>query len=113
MRKLISSDEAKPSACQHTEPCSDCPWRRDALPGWLGGATVTDWLRTAHTDSMVPCHTVGNQQCAGIAIYRRNVAKSVMPPLLRLEADREAVFAFPTEFSVHHDPARDPNERLW
>lgn len=102
-RKLITSDEAKPRKAQHTAPCSDCPWARDALNGWLGGASIDDWLRTAHSDTFVPCHTVGNQQCAGLAIYRRNVCKRVEPPLLALPADTARVFSTPMEFRAHHE----------
>lgn len=103
-RQLVTSDEARPRKTQHTQPCADCPWGRASLPGWLGGADVQTWLQVAHSDTHVPCHTVGNQQCAGIAIYRRNVAKRVDPPLLRLEKDVEKVFATPMEFQKHHGP---------
>lgn len=106
-RQLISSDEARPAKCQHTKPCSDCPWARRALNGWLGGASVDDWLRTAHSDTHVECHTLTGVQCAGLAIYRRNVCKSVMPPLLKLEADREHAFATPMEFRAHHERMPD------
>ncbi len=37
-KKFISSEDAVQAKCQHTTPCSDCPWRRDSLNGWLGGA---------------------------------------------------------------------------
>ncbi|WP_266032422.1 hypothetical protein [Brucella intermedia] len=102
-RQLISSDEAVEGKVQHKKPCSDCPWARTALNGWLGGATPEEWLRTAHSDTYVDCHTIKNQQCAGLAIYRRNVCKRVEPPLLTLEADKETCFATPTEFKEHHE----------
>lgn len=100
--KLISSDEAVQAKCQHKTPCSDCPWRRDSLNGWLGSMTPEEWVRVAHSDSTVDCHTLKGAQCAGIAVYRRNVAKMAYPPNLRLEADKEKVFGFPTEFIAHH-----------
>ena len=102
-RKLISSDEAVQSERQHTTPCSDCPWRRDSLNGWLGGASVEAWLHRAHADTYVPCHTISNQQCAGIAIYRRNTCKRVDPPLLTLPKDTETVFRWAPEFREHHE----------
>ena len=102
-RQLISSDEAVQADRQHTQPCSDCPFTRDALNGWLGGASIDDWIRTAHADALVPCHVIDNQQCAGLAIYRRNVCKAVRPPLLVLPVDREKVFATPMEFRAHHE----------
>lgn len=102
MRQLISSDEAVEATCQHVRPCSDCPWSRKSLNGWLGGATPDDWVRAAHSDTKIDCHTMKGAQCAGLAIYRRNVCKSVDAPLLKLEADKEAVFSTPMEFREHH-----------
>lgn len=101
-RKLITRDEAVEGKVQHTRPCSDCPWSRESVNGWLGGGTPEEWVRTAHSDQVVDCHAIKNTQCAGIAIYRRNVCKMAYPPNLKLEADREAVFATPMEFTAHH-----------
>ncbi len=91
-----------PSPKRYTRPCSDCPMRRDALNGWLGGATPEEYARLAHSDAIVKCHVHGNVQCAGMAIYRRNVCKRVDPPGLVLPADREEVFSTPMEFLEHH-----------
>jgi hypothetical protein len=102
MKRLVSSAGAKTAKSQHTEPCSDCPWARTALPGWLGGDSVDAWLFTAHHDHVVPCHTLKGAQCAGIAIYRRNVCKEARPPMLKLERDLIKVFASPVEFRTHH-----------
>jgi hypothetical protein len=103
-RQLITIDEAKPAQGQHTKPCSDCPWSRKSLPGWLGGESVADWLAEAHGNHEIPCHTLAGAQCAGAAIYRRNVCKlHVNDGVLLLEADRERVFATPMEFKRHHE----------
>lgn len=102
-RKLISREEAVQAKGQHTKPCSDCPWAREALNGWLGGGSIDDWLHTAHSDAHVDCHTLRGAQCAGLAIYRRNVCKRVEPPLLVLERDTDKVFATPMEFREHHE----------
>lgn len=104
-RQLLTNEDAKPRSTQHKSPCSDCPWARKALPGWLGSLTADEWVVVAHGDGVVPCHTVGNQQCAGMAIYRANVCKSVRPqdpPAVVLPADRKKVFASPMEFKEHH-----------
>lgn len=101
-RKLITSDEARPCAGQPTRPCSDCPMARDALPGWLGGATPEEYARLAHSDTVVSCHTLKGPQCVGMAIYRANVVKRCDPPNLRLPKDTAAVFATPMEFLQHH-----------
>jgi hypothetical protein len=103
-RQLVTIDEAKPAKGQHKKPCGDCPWSRHSLPGWLGGETVDAWLAEAHSDNEIPCHTLQGVQCAGSSIYRRNVCKTPRPGsgVLRLEADRELVFATPSEFKEHH-----------
>ena len=104
MRQLISSDESLPTDTQPIHPCADCPWSRNALPGWLGGPTVDGWLAFAHSDDVILCHTLIGPQCAGVAIYRANVAKLPRDPdVLRLPADRERVFASPNEFRNHHE----------
>lgn len=102
-RKLISSAEAVQAKCQHKTPCSDCPWAREALNGWLGGADVDTWIRAAHSDQQVECHTLNGAQCAGLAIYRANVCKTPRDPeVLRLPKDEVKVFATPMEFMEHH-----------
>lgn len=108
-RRLISSEEAVQAKCQHKTPCSDCPWARAALNGWLGGASIDEWLRTAHSDTRVDCHTLKGAQCAGLAIYRKNVVKRVEPPLLALPADDAKVFSTPMQFRAHHEAM--PNSR--
>ncbi len=102
-RLMVSSAEAQPAKGQHTKPCSDCPWRRDSLEGWLGGLTTGEWLNEAHGEGSISCHTLQGAQCAGSAIYRANVCK--LPRLaaaLRLPPDREHVFANRFEFIEHH-----------
>lgn len=98
-KKLISSAEAVVGKAQHTQPCSDCPMARSALPGWLGGVTPEEYAQLAHSDAMVNCHAIRRTQCAGMAIYRKNVCKSAF---FVLPADKVAVFATPFEFLKHH-----------
>lgn len=101
-RRLITDEEAVEATCQHVKACSDCPWSRKSLNGWLGGNTAEEWVSFAHSDVVIPCHVLKGAQCAGAAIYRRNVAKWVDAPNLRLEKDKVAVFANPMEFMQHH-----------
>lgn len=117
-RKLITRDEALPAPGQHERPCSDCPWSREALAGWLGGMTSEEWLEEAHSEALIDCHVWDGAQCAGAAIYRANMAKSPRDPeALRLPRDTEAVFATPDEFTQHHAagprPILDPDGRQW
>lgn len=105
MRKvLVSAAEAKPSRKQHTKPCGDCPWRVDSVAGWLGSQTADGWLRSAHGEDVIECHTRIGQQCAGAAIYRANVWKQTRDAsTLRLAADRTRVFATPMAFKAYHE----------
>lgn len=110
-RKLISSDMATPAGKQITKPCSDCPWARDALNGWLGGNTSHEWIIMAHGETPIECHVHPDVQCAGVAIYRGNVGKVPRDPtLLVLPADREIVFANEGEFHEHH--GKTPERKL-
>lgn len=101
VRKLISSGECKPATKQLEKACSDCPLRRDALEGWLGGATPEEYARLCHSDEVVSCHVHAGSRCAGLAIYRKNVAKW-QPQEHALPADRENIFSTPMEFIAHH-----------
>lgn len=101
--QLICNKEATPSSRQHRKPCSDCPWARTALPGWLGGVSSRDWLADAHGEAIVDCHVFSGPQCAGAAIYRSNVGKLPRSSdALLLPKDRARVFASPVEFIEHH-----------
>ena len=102
---MTSEDEAVPCSVQPKTPCHDCPWRRKAIPGWLGDATAWDWIQTAHSDARIDCHALKGPQCAGAAIYRANVCKKPRDEsVLRLPVDRTKVFASPAEFTEHHRP---------
>lgn len=104
VRQLISSDEAVPATHQHDVACSDCPWARTALPGWLGALSADEWLQEAHGEADIECHVLTGVQCAGAAIYRANMGKLPRDPsLLRLSPDRQKVFACPSEFKAHHE----------
>lgn len=100
---ITTEDDAEPSDVQHRRPCHDCPWRRTALPGWLGSRTAAEWIGVAHGDDPIYCHTVIGPQCAGAAIYRANVCKlSRNEDVLRLPKDRDTVFDRPDDFKRYH-----------
>ena len=107
LRQLVTTDEAQCTPQQHTGPCSDCPWARRSLQGWLAGEEPGWWLAVAHGEGRMECHTLvapdgQSHQCAGAAIYRRNVCKRVEPPTLVLPRDTNHVFSSPSEFAEHH-----------
>jgi hypothetical protein len=105
--QLMTSSQARKIDCQHTKPCSDCPWSRRSVPGWLAGLKPSDWIAKVHSDLRMDCHTLKDNkgkhfQCAGAAIYRANVCKSPRDfNILRLKADTKHVFSW-KEFEEHH-----------
>lgn len=101
MKKLIAKGEASPAKTLLTKACSDCPLRRDALRGWLGGYTPEEYARICHSDQVVDCHVHAGSRCAGLAIYRRNTCKW-QPEEHKLSADHESVFSNLVEFVDHH-----------
>lgn len=112
--QCVTSDEATDNkGTQHEKPCSDCPWARKALNGWLGPYSIEEWLAIAHYGNIrVDCHTIKETECAGFAIYQANNA--TLPrdkTLLVLEPDAEAVFASSSEFRAHHKTAPQPKRK--
>jgi hypothetical protein len=114
---------------QHTRPCERCPFRRDSLPGYIGGAHPDYFQRMAMSEVRMPCHlhladgvdysaaqVPGTRehsapQCAGRAVYWRNVVKVPRDrTLITLAADHSAVFSSPREFLAHH---RERALELW
>lgn len=124
-QQLLTSREAQPFRRQHRAPCSDCPWARKSLPGWIGSNSVAQWLAVARDGwHPIACHTrriasealrdveahrtseacQGHWECAGAAIYRANTSVMFYPERrwLTLPPNRIAVFATPGEFIAHH-----------
>jgi hypothetical protein len=102
-KKLITSDQAKFTRIQHTKPCSDCPFRGDAIRGWLGGHTGEWFVTLAQGDGIYRCHTTVGPQCAGLATFRANICKVSRDPIvLRVKQDEVNVFSSAQEFLDHH-----------
>lgn len=102
-KQLVCSDDSEPATVQHTRPCSDCPFSRKAINGWLGSLSADDWVKAAHGETYIECHVHTGVDCAGAAIYRANICKRLRDPnALRLQADKVSVFANPMEFLEHH-----------
>jgi hypothetical protein len=102
-RKFTCDTDRRKTSRQHTKPCAGCPWLRTSLEGYLGNNSPERWIQIAHGEHYIDCHNTTNQQCAGAAIYRANVCKSVKDErALTLPPDEESVFATPMEFLAHH-----------
>lgn len=98
------------------QPCNDCPWRREAIPGWLGPYTAEKWCRAAHGESAIACHETipdgggwgdKTRQCRGMAIFRANVMKKPHnPTVVTGPRDAQRVFASDEEFIHYHEGGR-------
>jgi hypothetical protein len=101
-----------------TKPCIECPWRRAAVPGYLGPYEAAEWTEIAHGESAIACHMTipagvdgewsdGMLQCRGAAIFRANVCKLPRDPrVVTGPMDTHAVFAANIEFLAHHARVR-------
>lgn len=83
-------------------PCRDCPFRKDALKGWLGEQRVAELLAA---DSFV-CHKRTDMQCAGhMLINGKDNAFVRVASVLNIALDlsgREQVFASKAACIEHH-----------
>jgi hypothetical protein len=104
-----------------TTPCSDCPWRVNSRPGWLGEDKPISFFRSSITnESGFPCHKLIDYNdrhwretqlpdadyCAGQLIFFRNWLKmpkrqELYTAVLAVEPS-DFVFATPEEFLRHH-----------
>lgn len=98
-------------------PCHDCAFRRDSVPGHLGGSEAEVYIGQCYGPFFIPCHLTYDKVddhlrenlhctggCAGSAVFRANVGVDhLMPPgINRLPQDHEAVFSTPAQFIAHH-----------
>jgi hypothetical protein len=93
-------------------PCSDCPWRTNALAGWLGPYDVYKWGVIAASDEPIACHqtieedenwdTPGIRQCAGAASYRQHICKMPRDREVAVGPPNPKVFGSAQAFVDHH-----------
>jgi len=104
------------------QPCSDCPFRRRSMPGWLGAGSPESFIDCMQRDEPLPCHQTidygdpswlekwsaqeGGAMCAGALIF---LANKMQRPRARgfptLPPDKASVFANSIEFVRHHREA--------
>lgn len=101
------------------KPCSECPFRRKALPGYTGNAAPQEFIEAAMSDVRMPCHKTMDYSdprwyqkllkrkmgldCAGAAVLFANTCKVSRERVrLRLKADHKNVFSSASEFLQHH-----------
>ncbi|MFO0090001.1 MAG: DUF6283 family protein [bacterium] len=89
-------------------PCNNCPFRKDALQGWLGEKRMTEILES---DSFV-CHktTQGTlkqrKQCAGFMIIKGDESEAVrLSKVLRIDLglkNKDLIFENKQDCIKHH-----------
>ena len=115
----MPTEQSRPCA---PKPCSDCPFRRKSLPGWLGAYEGPEDFLAVHYHGEIPnpCHLTVNYDdpkwkdkleaalpCAGHAIMFANDCK--LPKTWKptpVEQDHENVFSHPREFIAHHGTSK-------
>lgn len=85
-----------------TRPCSDCPFRKDSLKGWLGEERMKGILK----QGCFVCHKKKDMQCAGHMLIKGQENDFVqLAGRLKIELElsgRELVFDSQSECIEHH-----------
>lgn len=106
--------------CKHTTPCAECPWRRQAPAGHLGGHSPDYYADAVSVGEVPACHLSDHGPeddrtafCAGAASVMAN--QSMRPykqggalETVRAVGKRDDTFSHHSEFYEHH--ARKPYE---
>lgn len=104
------------------KPCSDCPFRRKAMPGWLGAGSPESFIDCMQRDEPLPCHQTidydnphwlvewmhqkNGNACAGSLIFMANkLQRPHTPGFPTMEPDHETVFSNTVEFVRYHREA--------
>lgn len=108
-------------------PCSECPFRRDAMRGHVGNYESVDEFYSTHVqaDTLNPCHMTMEEyqnpnwddkfkkgelgkSCAGQAVFYKNMCKIDRNGQIstKVKQDHENVFSWPHEFLEYHDVTR-------
>lgn len=99
---------------EHTTPCRECPWRRKAPAGYLGGHDVADYANLGRFQVPTTCHLTVREGrepalCAGMAQMLNNSHSRPRDREYAAEVDKAGanpdVFKFVSEFEAHHAEA--------
>jgi len=109
------------------QPCRECPFRRESLPGYLGPYDPVYFSMAAtNGHEEMPCHLTHGKdengksrgtlktatQCAGRAIFLSNVCKLPENPNVKLlPADRVKIFGNVMEFVEHHSKTKPKKKK--
>lgn len=107
------------------KPCNACPFRKKAVPGWLGGASPERFALQILADVRLPCHSTidyedphwqdkweagAGQLCAGALVMMANINKLSRDHDVPKRKRSTTVFASLDEFIAHH---RRNHARSW
>lgn len=105
------------------KPCSDCPFRRKSMPGWLGHSSPEGFIDCMQRDEPLPCHQTidyddpnwldkwvaqqdTGKMCAGALIFMANkLQRAHDRDFPTMTKDKETVFSNSVEFVRHHREA--------
>ena len=108
-------------------PCSNCPFRRDSMRGYMGNYDDVKHFHDVHiqADEPNPCHMTMDysktdwnekfqagemgKQCVGQAIFYKNQCKSPRRPGIPtdVEADTTTIFQWTPEFMDYHTKGKN------
>jgi hypothetical protein len=98
----------------HKVCCSECPWRKSAPAGWLGGHSPEFYADAVQANEVPACHLRDHgpdsdetAMCAGALSVMSNAASSAWKTpggdeARKLVGKREDTFRHPAEFYAHH-----------
>lgn len=99
----------------HKAPCNECPWRKEAPAGWLGGFTPEFYTDAVMNNEVPACHCRDHSPdnddtafCAGALSVMANGCVSAWNALGDGEEARQTVgrrddtFGHPVLFYQHH-----------
>ncbi len=104
---------------KHTEPCRECPWRRVAPVGWLGGHPPELYPDAVANNEVPPCHMSDRDtvdpdhvaMCAGALATMSNACILPREPEERTAratvGERDDCFASPAAFYRHHTGGKE------
>lgn len=92
---------------EHTEPCSECPWRKEAPAGWLGGVEKFYYSDAIAAGEIPNCHKSTTAFCAGACSVMANMIKIPFKqegaaPAVTTVGKREDTFSHFANFHQHH-----------
>jgi hypothetical protein len=64
-----------------TNPCNECPFRKDSAKGWLGGETPESTFDFVKHEADFACHKTRNKKqqdmsrCRGFLLFTRKIGK--------------------------------------